>query len=445
MNPWVILGIEPCDDPRAVKRAYAVKLKQNRPDDNPEAFQQLHSAYKQALKVAQTRARSRQTGEAPPESVVRPEPAVAEVALETVEAADAIEAAVISEPRAAVATEATSLQSNSEPAPEAEVGEAAAQAQSVELIANTCEEDTEADKEQAAEDAARQLRIDEYRRVLEVVDEVLRDPLTINREDRWHFLGTSPYMLEDEYNWNLGLAVFERFARFNQKAANRKGKYRTHVTENVLAYCDQLFGWSGNPRAYYQQFDEDLADTLFDALQLDSEERDPTSAIRGGSKLIRQKTKVVAEQLNYYFFGSVLGRSVAVILDILLVHLTIGVFATAIIMKVSGLSESDAGLYGALVSTGLYLIATWLAECSEWQTTPGKWLLGYRVTDKNFGRVGYWHGLWRSFSFLLTIPTYKIGWFINCFLGGNLMHDRLSRTHVINYRKSREEHLRRQG
>lgn len=49
MWPYSELGIEPTADERAIKRAYAVKLKQNRPDANPDGFQRLHEAYQAAL------------------------------------------------------------------------------------------------------------------------------------------------------------------------------------------------------------------------------------------------------------------------------------------------------------------------------------------------------------------------------------------------------------
>lgn len=49
MWPYSELGTEPTADERAIKRAYAVKLKQNRPDENPEGFQRLHEAYQAAL------------------------------------------------------------------------------------------------------------------------------------------------------------------------------------------------------------------------------------------------------------------------------------------------------------------------------------------------------------------------------------------------------------
>jgi hypothetical protein len=47
--PWSVLGIEATGDLVAVKRAYAVKLKQARPDDDPQAYQALRAAYESAL------------------------------------------------------------------------------------------------------------------------------------------------------------------------------------------------------------------------------------------------------------------------------------------------------------------------------------------------------------------------------------------------------------
>ena len=53
MNCWQKLGIEPTNDKRAIKRAYAQQLKQNNPETNPEGFQQLRDAYDQALELAE--------------------------------------------------------------------------------------------------------------------------------------------------------------------------------------------------------------------------------------------------------------------------------------------------------------------------------------------------------------------------------------------------------
>ncbi|MHC8392010.1 J domain-containing protein [Pseudomonas sp. MDT2-39-1] len=49
LSCWDVLGLEPDADLRSVKRRYAQLLKQNRPDDDPDAFQRLREAYEQAI------------------------------------------------------------------------------------------------------------------------------------------------------------------------------------------------------------------------------------------------------------------------------------------------------------------------------------------------------------------------------------------------------------
>jgi DnaJ-class molecular chaperone len=49
---WHVLGIEPTEDLRAIKRAYARKVKENNPEDAPEQFQAIRNAYEIALSYA---------------------------------------------------------------------------------------------------------------------------------------------------------------------------------------------------------------------------------------------------------------------------------------------------------------------------------------------------------------------------------------------------------
>lgn len=52
MNIWAVLGIEPTEEVKAIKRAYARKLKECHPEENPEGFQLLRQSYESALEEA---------------------------------------------------------------------------------------------------------------------------------------------------------------------------------------------------------------------------------------------------------------------------------------------------------------------------------------------------------------------------------------------------------
>ena len=70
-NPWSILGLEPASaTARMVKQAYAKKIKECRPDTDPEGFQQLHAAYQFALHWLQQRAADEQEN---PEKPTKPQ------------------------------------------------------------------------------------------------------------------------------------------------------------------------------------------------------------------------------------------------------------------------------------------------------------------------------------------------------------------------------------
>ncbi|MCL2368659.1 MAG: tetratricopeptide repeat protein, partial [Oscillospiraceae bacterium] len=58
MNNWAILGIAATEDREAIKRAYMSQLSKHNPEDDPEGFARLRTAYEQALKDLDERAKA---------------------------------------------------------------------------------------------------------------------------------------------------------------------------------------------------------------------------------------------------------------------------------------------------------------------------------------------------------------------------------------------------
>ena len=56
MNDWERLGIDPTSDASMIKKAYAKQLKLNRPEDDPQGYQELREAYERLLKYVKNNA-----------------------------------------------------------------------------------------------------------------------------------------------------------------------------------------------------------------------------------------------------------------------------------------------------------------------------------------------------------------------------------------------------
>ena len=64
---WALLGLEPTKDLAAIKKAYALKLRVTRPDDDAEAYQALRSAYERVQQWAKWSSEEAPAPEAPTE------------------------------------------------------------------------------------------------------------------------------------------------------------------------------------------------------------------------------------------------------------------------------------------------------------------------------------------------------------------------------------------
>ncbi|MCI8870356.1 MAG: hypothetical protein HFF39_07435 [Lawsonibacter sp.] len=59
--PWSELGLPGPADLAQIRHAYAQRLKETHPEEDPEGFQRLHGAYRQACRMAKGRQRPAQS------------------------------------------------------------------------------------------------------------------------------------------------------------------------------------------------------------------------------------------------------------------------------------------------------------------------------------------------------------------------------------------------
>jgi hypothetical protein len=159
MNIWRELGLEQTQDLRAIKRAYAKCLKTTRPDEHPEAFQRLYSAYKAALASAS----NKQEG-----------------LLES--SADSVDAPILSKEQ-----DKFTQQDGQQREPR------------LESIAQNLEEQQQ----------LQEYWVQEGERLLNEVKVLLGMAMELHILENWRFLEKSPLILDINFNGQLGVAVFQ--------------------------------------------------------------------------------------------------------------------------------------------------------------------------------------------------------------------------------------------
>lgn len=82
-----------------------------------------------------------------------------------------------------------------------------------------------------------------------------------------------------------------------------------------------------------------------------------------------------------------------------------------------------------------YVVGNWLYtagfESSKLQSTPGKLLFSYKVTDSQGNRLTFSAATKRFFCKILTICTCGMGFIVPAFTGRRILHDYLSDTKVV--------------
>jgi uncharacterized RDD family membrane protein YckC len=411
---WNILGIERTADARLIKKAYAKKLKQVRPDEKPEEFQQLHFAYKSALQEA--RRLAAQVKNPPHEEPPADESGIGNAT------ENRPESTPNGKPDCAIATGIR--YEYREPPVSLEFGQ-------------TAVEYTYVNQRNPIDTSDHQAELD---RIMHLAETALASS-TAYEVGSWQFVLESGHILEQAFFERLGLAMLRRIARyFNDEEFRQQGDFGIGLP--VLHYLNSVFRWDQYEYDHSYYLQNGYGIRLFNQLEdyageTERRRTDVASELRG-AKSVKTVFKHSHAPLKYYYYGSGSKRVTALIID-----LTIAGLIASLITWLLGItfehSIEQTKHFRMLVLFMTYLIGAWLFESSGYQATPGKKALGLRVTDRDHARLGYLHGLLRIVVFAVTCLGSWITALANTLSGGNFVHDRVSRSYVIDIWRSRRE------
>ncbi|SFM21627.1 RDD family protein [Marinobacter zhejiangensis] len=462
MWPWSELGIEPTGDLRAVKRAYAKRLKTTRPDECPEAFQRLRKAYEDALGQAGGPNRNQHVPypnyeQGPTEPVVElivPQPLKESEPPPVPEPHDSDEGG-----------SSLPLKLMNEPPPELDGGgpeQAEDEPDSVPLkLADEPPQGLDdIDKEGDDESSVRPVRPgnieywnnpptpqDHYevalheqhdesgaeRLLQELIEQshaLLAKGQGASDVDCWRFLSRDGWIMDEGFNRALGLAVFTALAE-HQRA------HPGTLSVAVARYLTGLFDWEGQAPRLRHQLGDSLCDPVLELIEAPEPGETALMGVRGGRRrTLREAPGQAGAQENSPPEIPLAGyplRCLAGLLDCFIVWGVLQAFAVVLPRLVTGASLMS-GFTVMLITLVSYPVMTLMLEGSSLQATPGKRVFGLRVVNRKLERLHLLHNIGRVVSFCLTGLLWKVIFILNAFMKGRLLHDRLSGSYVVHRR-----------
>lgn len=377
MDFWNVLQLAPTTDVRAIKKAYAVLLKQNRPDDNPAGFQQLHGAYQDALCWAEDR----------------------------LDEEDA--AARASAQPATPATNAPPQNDNPDATQDTGYG---------------C---GDPNCEHCAAQAAWEKYLDEqWETLVQKVEDTLEDPSQRNNPAAWHFLVESEALLDIDFKGAFAMRFLQRLL---QMFSQQQESGEQLLEPAIVRHLNQLFWWSERRHHYDDYIDPDWIDDFMLWWQPPRAAAPPpvSSILTMPPPLVVPSTPASppAPAIPY---GNYYTRWLAMLIDSALLFLLGS--ALGLITQ----PDMPFQLAGLLAIAWGYPLAGALFEMSPLQATPGKLWCKLKVCDRNRQRLGPFRALYRSMLFALSLYFIYITVIVNLLIwDGRLMHDRMSGSLVL--------------
>ena len=241
-----MLGLTPPVERRDVKRAYARLLKQNRPDDDPGAFEQLHGAYQTALWYVENGIAPQAVESESPTSTTQ----------EDASTADAFDDADDSQHADLDVHGSNNID----------------QSDSAVLAQQAAEEAVFAEQE-----AARVAHVDEMMRE---VYALLANEQRLNNPEAWRPLADDPALIDDRLRILFGAELGAAIADHQREAWKNKADRYSRIPVSVASLLDSAVLWTLRPEDYYNDLSYDDW-TVLENLAGEEERRELPEAMGG--------------------------------------------------------------------------------------------------------------------------------------------------------------------
>ena len=451
MDYWSFLNIEPTSDTNAIKKAYAVLLKENKPDENPAGFAQLHQAYKYCLKEAKYYSETSEDTaiEEAPNLTLNLKKRAALVNYSLVEDAQTNYSSQNNDqPTQDLSDTGLGDEELSDKKVSSETGEA--------YVIQDCYREPNDSNEQCLENEEKVSGVDGLGTKELVDEEVSNDkPCVIkdhyresddNSEKSLESQENIDYLSAEELNHYRQVLINSAEQAFVEMQQNDnveawkfiehcdalydltfKDSYADYVFEqwlsfledsqidahsrlNSLHYLDYIFDWSGQITDYEIYHGEDKVKPIFDALL----EKEIIQA-RSLKWFVEPRHTGPIEYAGYY------KRLGATSIDILLFYIVLNSFF-------AGQPFKDT----IWIFLGVFIVVNAILEASPLQGSLGQVLFDFKVASPKGRRLNIFHALWRQLVYTASTLGFKFTIWINFLINdGRMLHDRLSLSVVI--------------
>ncbi len=405
MDVWEILAIERTNNLKEIKQAYAKKLKVTRPDEHPEKFQELHIAYKAAIDQSKSEWQGAESINETQDNNFHGEVGAKE---------RGIEEKYFHEDESLAISSVSSKKTDSH---ESE------------------------DRYQI-----------EICRFLENTQNLLSTETKFNEIESWQFLMDSPYILDTDFNWRLGIAILQLLGEHNKK------NYAHQIKSELISYLNDIFNWDANRDYINVLLDSDVITDLLNKIS-DVHNTKKLSGLRGAMSVKFEAPSM--HRFSVMPHATIVNRFFAFSVDTLIL---ISLFSLMFFAQLFDMRSIHLGYFTAL----LLLVSAayfFLFEVSPLHASPGKMALGLIVTNQFYEPISTIQALLRTVSvFLAVAVVVSLVFYANSgfhlgvslglcvlalrallFLCSNpedtiLINDTLSKSFVFDLRKARLEH-----